>query len=50
MIPLDVLTSQETIKMKRTDDDWTRLVMSTGMSTFLSPENHALAVKNEKED
>lgn len=36
MIPLDVVVSQGIRRMKRKDNDWQRLVMSTGQSNFLS--------------
>ena len=44
MIPLDILTSQETRKMKRTHAEWQRLILSTGMSNFLSEENYAKVI------
>jgi len=49
MIPFVALTTMQTKILKRKDHDWQRLLLSTGQSNFLSPENQAKALKEEKQ-
>ena len=39
MVPLDVIVSQGTRRIRRDNPEWQRLIMSTGQSNFLSREN-----------
>ncbi len=50
MIPIDVLVAAGTKKMKRKDYDWQRLISSTGQWNFLSPENYAKVIAEEREE
>ena len=50
MIPLDVLTSLETRRLRRRDTDWQRLILSTGQSNFLGPENYTKVISWEKQE
>jgi hypothetical protein len=49
-IPFEVLERSETRILKRKDIDWQRLLMSTGQSNFLSPENQAIYKLREREE
>lgn len=48
MIPIDILVEAGSRRMKRKDYDWQRLISSTGQSNFLSPENYAKVITQEK--
>lgn len=48
MIPIDIITSAGSRKMKRKDYEWQRLISSTGQRTFLSPENFVKIIKMER--
>lgn len=50
MLPFDMLEQCETRILKRKDIDWQRLLMSTGQSDFLSPENQASYYAREREE
>ena len=50
MIPIDILVSAGSKKMKRKDYDWQRLISSTGQWNFLSPENYAKVIQQEREE
>lgn len=50
MIPIDVLVSAGSKKMKRKDYEWQRLISSTGQWNFLSPENYAKVIAQEREE
>lgn len=50
MIPIDILVEAGSKKMKRKDYEWQRLISSTGQWNFLSPENYAKVIAQEKEE
>jgi 6-phosphofructokinase 1 len=50
MIPFETLKNLERRIIKRKDVDWQRLLMSTGQSDFLSPENQIKYGAREREE
>jgi hypothetical protein len=50
MIPFDALEQCETRMLKRKDNDWQRLLMSTGQSDLLSAENQGKYKVKEREE
>jgi 6-phosphofructokinase len=50
MIPIDVLVEAGSKKMKRKDYEWQRLISSTGQWNFLSPDNYAKVIAQEREE
>ena len=48
MVPLDVIVSQGSRKLKRRDIEWQRLILSTGQSNFLCKKNQVEAFKEEE--
>lgn len=50
MIPIDILVEAGSKKMKRKDYEWQRLISSTGQWNFLSQDNYAKVIAQEKEE
>lgn len=50
MIPIDILVEAGSRKMKRKDYEWQRLLQATGQWNFLSPDNYAKVIAQEREE
>ena len=50
MIPIDILVEAGSKKIKRKDNEWQRLISSTGQANFLSPENYVHVISKEREE
>ena len=48
MIPIDLLNAQNTRMLKRKDQDWQRLIQSTGQPDFLSEKNRKIYLAKEE--